>query len=261
MRTIFVDDELWALRKFQKLCAQIQDIDILGSFANPQEALNFAREHAVDFAIMDIDMPQMSGLSLGKALRALYPEIVLVYVTAHDQFANAALKLKADYFLTKPYSSADIHDVLQRARLLSQRQDKPVFIRTFGTFDVFLHGQPIEFSSAKAKELLAFLVDSKGGFVTTKEAMAVVWEGDGDDALCRTAAMRLRRILKQYGIEAILSEDRTGRCVNMEAFDCDYYMALAGDTVSINSFTGEYMLDYSWAEFTAAALMTKFGEK
>ncbi|MDD4691154.1 response regulator [Eubacterium aggregans] len=257
MRTIFVDDEPWAIRKFQKLCAQIQDIDMIGTFANPREALDFAREHVVDFAVLDIDMPQMSGLTLGKALRALYPEIVLVYVTAHDQFANAALKLKADYFLTKPYSAADIRDVLQRARLLSQRQDKPVFIRTFGTFDIFLHGQPIEFSSAKAKELLAFLVDNKGGFVTTKEAMAVVWEGDGDDALCRTAAMRLRRILKQYGIEEILSENRTGHCVNMEAFDCDDYMLLKGMNRGKWAFSGEYMKQYSWAEVTLSALLKK----
>lgn len=85
MRTIFVDDEPWAMRKFQKLCAQIQDIDMIGTFANPREALDFAREHVVDFAVLDIDMPQMSGLTLGKALRALYPEIVLVYVTAHDR--------------------------------------------------------------------------------------------------------------------------------------------------------------------------------
>lgn len=36
--------------------------------------------------------------------------------------------------------------------------------------------------------------------------------------------------------------------------DCDYYMALAGDVVSINSYMGEYMAAYSWAEFTTAAL-------
>ena len=260
MRTILVDDEPWAIRSFQKHCEQFHFFNIVGSFVNPVEALCYAEHSPVDFAVLDIDMPQMSGLELGIRLRRLYPDIVLVYVTAHDQYANDALRQKADYFLTKPYSAEDIADVAARARLLAQRQRKPVFIRTFGSFDVFANGRLVEFSSAKAKELLALLVNNRGGAVSTEAAMAVIWENGGSGALCRTAAMRLRGTLEQYGIGYILSEKGSGRCVNISRFDCDYYMFLNGVKAAEWAFTGEYMTQYSWAEVTLGALLSKTGK-
>lgn len=257
MRTIVVDDEPWAIRSFLKLCQSLNFFSFVGTFTNPREALEFSKSNPVDFAVLDIDMPQMSGLELGKELRALYPQIVLIYITAHEHYANAALRQKADYFLTKPYVPEDIADVIARAQLLSQRQRKPVFIRTFGNFDVFLNGQAISFSSAKAKELLALLVNNKGGIVTTEEAMAIIWDGYGSNALCRTAAMRLRKTLESYGIAYILSGKGEDRFVDITQFDCDYYMFLRGISASEWAFTGEYMNQYSWAEATLSALLKK----
>ena len=42
--------------------------------------------------------------------------------------------------------------------------------------------------------------------------------------------------------------------IDPERIDCDYYNFLAGDVRAINSYTGEYMSNYSWAEFTTAYL-------
>lgn len=257
MRTIIVDDEPWAIRSFQRQCAQFNFFQIVGTFLNPIEALSYAQSNPVDFAVLDIDMPQMSGLALGVELRKLYPEIVLIYLTAYDQYANAALKQKADYFLTKPFSAEDVADAASRARLLAQRQRKPVFVRTFGSFDVFVNGRLVEFSSAKAKELLALLVNNKGGAVSTEDAMGIIWEGNGSSALCRTAAMRLRHTLSQYAIDYILSEKGSSRCVNINQFDCDYYMFLNGIKAVEWAFTGEYMTQYSWAEVTLGSLLEK----
>lgn len=56
----------------------------------------------------------------------------------------------------------------------------------------------------------------------------------------------------------IINNGREGIAVLPDQFDCDYYMALSGNQIFINSFTGEYMTSYFWAEFTAGALITKF---
>ena len=101
MRTIVVDDEPWAIRNFQRQCESQPDLEIVGAFTNPIEALEFAKTHPLDFAVLDIDMPLMDGLTLGTQLRSLYPEVVLVYITAYEQYANAALRQKADYFFNK----------------------------------------------------------------------------------------------------------------------------------------------------------------
>ena len=53
-----------------------------------------------------------------------------------------------------------------------------IFIRTFGHFDVFVDGEAILFNHSKAKELLALLVDRRGGFVGATEAISCLWEDE-----------------------------------------------------------------------------------
>lgn len=58
----------------------------------------------------------------------------------------------------------------------SQTPEVRIFIRTFGYFDVFVNGSPILFRSEKAKELLALLVDRRGGYVSSSEAISILWK-------------------------------------------------------------------------------------
>ena len=76
-------------------------------------------------------------------------------------------------------------------------------IRTFGYFDVFVDGRPIAFRSEKAKELLALLVDRRGGFVTSADIITAFWEDEPITAQTRTrcgkVALRLNRTLEANG--------------------------------------------------------------
>ncbi len=53
--------------------------------------------------------------------------------------------------------------------------------RTFGYFDLFVDERPVMFKSAKAKELLAVLVDRQGGTVTTDQIIGTLWEDRPND--------------------------------------------------------------------------------
>lgn len=66
-----------------------------------------------------------------------------------------------------------------------------IWIRTFGTFDVFLDGVPIRFPSAKAKELLALLVDRRGGSLKAEQAIGYLWE---DRAIDKQAMSNYRKV-------------------------------------------------------------------
>ena len=61
---------------------------------------------------------------------------------------------------------------------LTKMEGKRIVIRTFGYFDIFVDGETIPFSCKKAKELLALLVDRRGGFVTTGDAISYLWEDE-----------------------------------------------------------------------------------
>ena len=152
---MIVDDERLVLRQFALETEDVPGVDVAGAFTNPLEALQFRRENPVDAAFLDIEMPEMSGIVLAEKMREIMPDLVVVFITGYEQYTLDALKIKADYYLTKPYDTKDIREVLERAKLLSARQKKRVYIRTFGRFDVFIDGQAVYFSNTKAKELHA----------------------------------------------------------------------------------------------------------
>lgn len=138
------------------------------------------------------------------------------------------------------------------------KEAKRIFIRTFGYFDLFVDNEPLSFSSAKAKELLAILVDRRGGILSSSEAVSLLWE---DEPLNKTTlsryrkvALRLKQSLDKAGIGGILLSRNDGRCVDISRFTCDYYLYMEGAASGQGLFRGSYMNNYSWGETTLAAL-------
>lgn len=133
-----------------------------------------------------------------------------------------------------------------------------VFIRTFGNFDVFVDGELMLFKSAKAKELLAFLVDRQGGMVNTGQIIAHLWENRPNDEatqnLCSKITKTLQRELDRMEIGEILVRSRSIKYVDIKKFDCDLYRLLEGDAYAARKYLGEYMSEYEWAEERTAAL-------
>ena len=137
--------------------------------------------------------------------------------------------------------------------------EKEVFIRTFGYFDVFAAGKAVRFTSEKEKELLAILVDRKGGNVSGENAISLLWEDEpltpGLRTRYRKLAMGLKNTLERYGIADIVSSEHGIRHLNVNAVYCDYYEALGGSRKYRELFSGVYMQNYSWAEETLGLLL------
>jgi hypothetical protein len=136
--------------------------------------------------------------------------------------------------------------------------EKGIFARTFGHFDLFVDGLPVIFSSNKEKELLALLIDRRGGTLSTSEAISYLWENEEVServsSRYRNLAMKLKNTLKKYNIDHIIINNHGIRSINVSAITCDYYEMLAGNETYKNSFHNSYMTDYSWAEETLATL-------
>lgn len=134
-----------------------------------------------------------------------------------------------------------------------------VEIRTFGYFDVFVDGKPIAFRNEKAKELLALLVDRRGGFVSSEEAISFLWEDEPADpvtlARYRKVALRLKNLLEEYGIADVIESVNGKRRLVTEKVRCDLYEHLSGRGEAGQSFKGSYLTNYSWGENTLAELM------
>ncbi len=142
----------------------------------------------------------------------------------------------------------------------SAAYDTPkVSIRTFGYFDVFIDGRPVVFRNKKAKELLALLVDRRGGFVTSEEAIGYLWENETANTVTmaryRKEALRLKNTLEEYGIDDIIESVDGKRRIVPERVECDLFDYVANKEGAAELFKGSYLTNYSWGELTLADLM------
>ncbi|MEE1086415.1 MAG: response regulator [Schaedlerella sp.] len=261
MKTILVDDMMLDLQLFELKCADMPEFEIVGKFTNPIEAINYAENHEVDFAVLDIELPGMNGIELAQKLRQIRSDIVIVFATAYIDYAVDAIRMKADYIIFKPFEREDIEDVLERAKLLRQRQKKKVYFQTFGMFDMRVNGKPVYFRSSKAKELLALCVYRNGQPVTNYEMVEILWGEEAADFPEKTGYRRLIKelmdTLKNNHAEEILLRERGSLRMKMELIDSDYMDFLNGRMEACHAFQGEFMKQYSWAEEAVYGLLER----
>lgn len=125
---------------------------------------------------------------------------------------------------------------------------KVVSARLFGPFSLTVGGEAVHIRCEKARELLALLIERRGAFVTTREAIALLWECEPDDksrARYRKIASRLMAELRKIGVDHIVESDRGARRIVPEYIDCDYY----GYRDGLKEPTDALLSEYSWSEY------------
>ena len=252
---MIADDEPRALRDVEEALTEAVPDCKPATFTSPANALEYAQSNSVDVAFLDIEMGRVSGLVLAKKLKDLQPDIHIIFVTSYDKYAVDAFQLHATGYLMKPACAEDIKRELTflYGDSLSQ-QPNNIRVQTFGGFNVYVNGQPLTFKRSKAKELLAYLIDRRGLSITTREACDILFE-DGKYDIARknyfqTIVAELQSVLKNAGAQRILLKKHNSFAVDTAAFECDSYRFLEGDPIAINNYRCDYMVCYSWAEFT-----------
>ena len=256
MRAICVDDEAKTLEYTVNRCRELSQIDVVEGFTHARDALAWLKDHPVDIALLDIDMPDMDGITLAARIKEMYPNAAIVFLTAYKDFAYDAMSVRPSGYLLKPLTRQALVDEVEYA-MRGQREPlnggARVVVRTFGNFDVFVDGELLAFPRSKAKEVLAYLVDQQGSAVRRADIYDALWDGEGYghqqqkylDVIIRS----LRDTLKKAGVSQIL-EMKTGLLrVLPDHFDCDLYRFIKGDPVAIRAYQGKYMNNYDWAEF------------
>ena len=115
IRTLIVDDERLARQKVRALLASDEDIDVVGECANGLEAITAVRRYKPDLLLLDIEMPGPNGFEVLQKLRSERLPMV-VFVTAHDEYAVRAFEVEAVDYVMKPFDRRRFHDALRRAK-------------------------------------------------------------------------------------------------------------------------------------------------
>ncbi len=120
LKAVIVDDEpkaiqslIWELNNFK------EEIEVIQSFTNPEEALKFLSSHTPDCLFLDVQMPTIGGFQFLENLEEV--NFAVVITTAYDEYAIKALKHEAIDYLLKPIDSDDLRETIAKIKKHSDR--------------------------------------------------------------------------------------------------------------------------------------------
>jgi len=114
LRVLIADDEAIARKRLARLLAAMPDVTLVGECADAHEVLERVRAGGVDVVLLDVQMPELSGIEALQLFPADGP--LVVFCTAHTAHAIAAFDVGAIDYLLKPIEAARLRKALDRAR-------------------------------------------------------------------------------------------------------------------------------------------------
>jgi two-component system KDP operon response regulator KdpE len=205
-RVLVIDDEEQIRRALKSvLSARHYEVDLAET---AERGLELTAEHTPDIIVLDLSLPDMSGLEACRRLREWYRgPILILSVRNADDDKIAALDLGADDYLTKPFSTGEL---LARLRALLRRtqgvDSSMTEIRTgdlcvdFAKRLVTVKGELVHLTRIEF-DILAQLARNAGRVVTSRMLLDTVWgpEYVGDTQTLRVHISHLRRKIESPG--------------------------------------------------------------
>jgi len=113
-----VDDSNYSRKLISEILTETEGFDVIGEAANAPEAINFVKSNIVDILIVDIVMPEMSGLELTRALLSIRKNlhIILISSLSGENIVIDAIEAGASDFLPKPIVSDDLKSSLEKIK-------------------------------------------------------------------------------------------------------------------------------------------------
>jgi two-component system response regulator AlgR len=128
-RILIVDDEAPARTRLADLLSDIA-VDfphvVVGQAADGRSALDRLAETPAEIALIDVQMPGMTGIELARHLGALPEPPAIVFVTAFDEYAVKAFEVHALDYLMKPVRAARLLEALRRVQTMTAKQTSAI---------------------------------------------------------------------------------------------------------------------------------------
>ncbi len=135
LRSIIIEDDPLALKHLEVLCKKDDRVELIASFGNSEDAVDFLTSNDIDLIFLDVELPGNSGLDLLENSPAL-PQVI--FATANKEYAFDAFQFEATDFLKKPVKNSAFESAVtkavRRASETSVVRDKPnyIFVKSDG---------------------------------------------------------------------------------------------------------------------------------
>ena len=207
-RVVLADDEPLARRRLRALLAPHADFEIIAECASGPETVRVVTALRPDVVLLDIEMPDLSGLALVADLPEPKPKIV--FVTAHERYAVGAFGVRALDYVLKPFDEERFESTLERirddiAREEGRRNRGARSILRLGAIVVDVgarslrHGGRQIVLRRKEFDVLVRLIAHPGQVVTRGELLRDVW-GYQTDVVSRTVDTHIFELRRKLGL-------------------------------------------------------------
>lgn len=130
-RVLVVDDETPARKELMYLISSvIDDVEILEA-RDGEEALNIINKSNIDAAFIDINMPDIDGISLAREIYGINSEIKIIFATAYDCYAIKAFDLDAVDYILKPFEERRVKTAIEKLIKTVKDEDSIDTIKSF----------------------------------------------------------------------------------------------------------------------------------
>ncbi|TRY33297.1 LytR/AlgR family response regulator transcription factor [Aliiglaciecola sp. M165] len=152
VRTLVVDDEPLARDLISGLVSRDPDLDLVGVAACGSEALSAIERYAPDLLLLDIQMPNLDGVSIAEQLLGMASTPYIVFITAHDEYAIQAFEVSVRDYIVKPVSKTRFAASMSRAKkaICAEiiEKPKPLIIKSGETLSSVLPNDVVWVSAA-----------------------------------------------------------------------------------------------------------------
>lgn len=114
LKVIVVDDEETMRFVLKRALSKFSNVKIVGEASNGKEAVHLVETLKVDGVFMDVEMPNMDGIEAAKLMLDIQPKIMLIFITAHQQYMPQAFELYAFDYMIKPFKLERLKQTLNR---------------------------------------------------------------------------------------------------------------------------------------------------
>jgi DNA-binding LytR/AlgR family response regulator len=110
---VAIDDDKLSIAVITKFCSKVPNLNLNASFTNSVEGFSHLKNNSVDLVFLDINMPNMSGISIAQEINNA---IAIVFVTSHKNYAYEGYQLNAIDYLLKPLEFSRFFQAVCKAK-------------------------------------------------------------------------------------------------------------------------------------------------
>lgn len=173
LRTLLIDDEPIALAKLHAYVEKTPSLELAGEFSSTAEAKTLLDAEPIDLIVTDISMPDMNGLDF---IRSLSNPPMVIFTTAHAQFAADSYKVSAVDYLLKPFDLEEFQRAAAKAveiqKVRQAAADDFLFIKVDYRF-VRINPANIRYIKGYGEYLQIFTTEQEQPLVTLSSFAAI----------------------------------------------------------------------------------------